>query len=82
MDVRDGEQVEGLVAAVTKRYGRPDLVVNNAGWAPTVDAATASSRLSRSIVALNLLAPVFVSQAANWSCRPRTTGAPSSTSTR
>jgi NAD(P)-dependent dehydrogenase (short-subunit alcohol dehydrogenase family) len=64
-DVRDGEQVDALVDDVTERFGRLDVVVNNAGGAPTVDAATASPRLSTSIVALNLLAPLFVGQAAN-----------------
>ena len=64
-DVRDGDQVDVLIEEVTARLGRLDLVVNNAGGAPTVDAATASPRLSTSIVALNLMAPLFVSQAAN-----------------
>ncbi|MGZ4785013.1 MAG: SDR family oxidoreductase, partial [Acidimicrobiales bacterium] len=44
---------------------RLDTVVNNAGGAPPVDAATASPRFSESILRLNLLAPLHVSQAAN-----------------
>jgi NAD(P)-dependent dehydrogenase (short-subunit alcohol dehydrogenase family) len=64
-DVRDAEQVDALVDAVVAAYGRLDLVVNNAGGAPYVDSGTASPRLTTSILALNLAAPFFVSQAAN-----------------
>jgi NAD(P)-dependent dehydrogenase (short-subunit alcohol dehydrogenase family) len=38
--------------------------VNNAGGAPSADAATASPRFSEAIVRLNLLAPLHVAQAA------------------
>jgi NAD(P)-dependent dehydrogenase (short-subunit alcohol dehydrogenase family) len=64
-DVRDAEEVERLVGDVQARFGRLDLVVNNAGGAPYVDSGTASPRLTTSILALNLAAPFFVSQAAN-----------------
>jgi len=39
--------------------------VNNAGGAPSAEAATASPRFSESIVRLNLLAPLHVAQAVN-----------------
>jgi NAD(P)-dependent dehydrogenase (short-subunit alcohol dehydrogenase family) len=64
-DVRDADQVDSLVDEVVARHGRLDLVVNNAGGAPYVDSAAASPRLTNSILALNLAAPFFVSQAAN-----------------
>jgi len=64
-DVRDAAQVRGFVDAVAERFGRVDIVVNNAGGTPFVDAATASPRFSESIIALNLLAPLHVAQAAN-----------------
>jgi NAD(P)-dependent dehydrogenase (short-subunit alcohol dehydrogenase family) len=58
-DVRESEQVDALVTATVDRFGRLDVLVNNAGGAPPADAATASPRFSTSIVALNLLAPLF-----------------------
>ena len=64
-DVREPEQVEALVQAVVADHGHLDLVVNNAGGAPYAEAATASPRFSEKIVALNLTAPLYVSQAAN-----------------
>jgi len=65
-DLRDGEQAAAAVtAAVEMGNGRLDTVINNAGGAPPADAATASARFSESIVRLNLLAPLHVSQAAN-----------------
>ncbi|WP_394618420.1 SDR family oxidoreductase [Lentzea sp. JNUCC 0626] len=64
-DVRDADQVSGLVAAVVAEHGRLDVVVNNAGGAPFALADKASPRFHSKIVELNLLAPLLVSQAAN-----------------
>jgi len=65
-DLRDAEQAAAAVTAATEiGGGRLDCVINNAGGAPPADAATASARFSESIVRLNLLAPLHVSQAAN-----------------
>jgi NAD(P)-dependent dehydrogenase (short-subunit alcohol dehydrogenase family) len=61
-DVREPEAIARLVDAVVERYGRVDALVNNAGGSPPADAATASPRFSTSIVALNLLAPLFLAQ--------------------
>lgn len=63
-DVRDPDQVAELVATTAARYGRLDVVVNNAGGAPFSLAAQASPRFHSRIVELNLLAPLLVSQAA------------------
>ena len=41
------------------------MLVNNAGGAPSTDAATASPRFHDKIVGLNLLSPLLVAQAAN-----------------
>ena len=64
-DVRDLSQVDSLVSSVINRYGTLDVVVNNAGGAPPVEAATASPRLHAKIIELNLVAPLHVSQRAN-----------------
>ena len=64
-DVRDPDQAAALIAAAVDRFGRLDVLINNAGGSPHVDAATASPRFSTSIVALNLLAPLHCAQAAN-----------------
>ncbi len=53
--------VDGVVAS----EGRLDVAVNNAGGSPIADSATASPRFTEAIIRLNLLAPIYVSQAAN-----------------
>jgi len=63
-DIRKAEQAQALVEATIAQHGRLDIVVNNAGGSPHADAATASPRFSEAILALNLLAPLHVSQAA------------------
>jgi NAD(P)-dependent dehydrogenase (short-subunit alcohol dehydrogenase family) len=64
-DVRDLEQLTALVAHVAGTHGRLDVVVNNAGGAPSAPAATASPRYSEAIIRLNLLAPLNLAQLAN-----------------
>ena len=64
-DVRDAGQVATLVTTIVERFGRLDVVVNNAGGAPHADSATASPRFHSGVVGLNLLAPLLVSQRAN-----------------
>jgi NAD(P)-dependent dehydrogenase (short-subunit alcohol dehydrogenase family) len=64
-DVRDVEHVDRVASIATQRFGRIDVLVNNAGGAPAVDAATVSPRFHESIVRLNLLAPLHFAQRAN-----------------
>ena len=64
-DVRDFEQTQRVVASATERFGRLDVLVNNAGGAPPAEAATASPRFSEAILRLNLIAPLNFAQQAN-----------------
>lgn len=64
-DLREPEEAGRLVAHVRERFGRLDVLVNNVGGSPPADSATASPRFSEAIVRLNLLAPLWLSQAAN-----------------
>jgi len=64
-DVRELAQVEGLIGEITQRHGGLDVLVNNAGGSPPVDAATASPRFSEAVIRLNLVAPLVVAQVAN-----------------
>ncbi|OAN66691.1 SDR family oxidoreductase [Sphingomonas sp. TDK1] len=63
-DIRDPSAVTALVETVHRRHGGLDLLVNNAGGSPEADAASASPRFSERIIALNLLAPINLAQAA------------------
>jgi NAD(P)-dependent dehydrogenase (short-subunit alcohol dehydrogenase family) len=64
-DVRDAEQAASVLSATVERFGRVDVLVNNAGGSPAVPAADASARFVSQVIALNLLAPMYCSQAAN-----------------
>ena len=64
-DLRDPDQATSVIRATVERFGRLDVLVNNAGGSPGTEAATASARFSASVVNLNLLAPLYCAQAAN-----------------
>ncbi len=63
-DIRDPDQCKALIEAVAAENGGLDILVNNAGGSPSSDAATASPRFAEAIVRLNLLAPLYMAQAA------------------
>jgi NAD(P)-dependent dehydrogenase (short-subunit alcohol dehydrogenase family) len=64
-DVRDPDQVAHLIDTIADQHGRLDVVVNNAGGTPYSPANRMSPRLFERVVALNLLAPFYVSQRSN-----------------
>lgn len=64
-DVREAQAVKDLIDEVKARHGRLDVLVNNAGGAPSVDAATVSPRFHEGVLRLNLFSTLHASQAAN-----------------
>jgi NAD(P)-dependent dehydrogenase (short-subunit alcohol dehydrogenase family) len=73
-DLRVPEQAAAVVDAAVARFGRLDVVVNNAGGSPPAAAANVSPRFLEKIVALNLLAPFYVAQRANAVMQGQDTG--------
>ena len=64
-DVRNASQVQAMMDEIVTRHGRLDILVNNAGGSPEAAASSASPKFFETIIALNLLAPLYVAQAAN-----------------
>lgn len=64
-NVRKLEDLDRVIEEVIQRYGRFDVLINNAGGSPPADAATASPRFSAAIIDLNLIAPLNFAQKAN-----------------
>jgi NAD(P)-dependent dehydrogenase (short-subunit alcohol dehydrogenase family) len=74
VDLRDATAAAGMVDDAANRFGRLDVVVNNAGGSPEAEAATVSPRFVEKIIALNLLAPFYVAQSANAHMQQQDTG--------
>ncbi|MFC0108565.1 SDR family oxidoreductase [Kibdelosporangium aridum] len=73
-DIRDVTQIDAMVTQIVERYGRLDVLVNNAGGAPVVETASASPRFHEAVIRLNLVAPLLVSQRVNAVMQEQDTG--------
>lgn len=74
VDVRDPEATKAWLAECAKKAGGIDVLVNNAGGAPSVDSAEASPKLTAKILELNLTAPLVLSQQVHPHMLARETG--------
>ena len=70
-DVADEAQIEGLFAKTIERFGRLDLLVNNAALLGGGPIDELSSELWRSAVEVNLTAPFLCTRAAFRSMKPQ-----------
>jgi NAD(P)-dependent dehydrogenase (short-subunit alcohol dehydrogenase family) len=64
-DVREPAEIDKVIGFTTERFGRVDVLVNNAGGSPPADSATASPKFSTAIISFNLIAPLVFAQKAN-----------------
>lgn len=64
-DIRDAEAAAALINQIVARHGRIDILINNAGGSPASAAQTASPRFIEAILKLNLVAPLYLAQAAH-----------------
>ncbi|MFK7895824.1 MAG: SDR family oxidoreductase [Myxococcota bacterium] len=62
VDVRDAEATAAWLARCAERDGGIDVLVNNAGGAPSIPSEEASAKLTNKILELNLNAPLILSQ--------------------
>jgi short-subunit dehydrogenase len=63
-DMTRQPEVERLVAEAVRKFGRIDVLINNAGQAATGTAAEGSPDDYRSVIELNMLGPLYAIQAA------------------
>lgn len=64
LDIRDAEAAKTLIEFALEKTGRVDCLINNAGGGPPVASKDASPNLTQKVIALNLLAPINIAQAA------------------
>jgi NAD(P)-dependent dehydrogenase (short-subunit alcohol dehydrogenase family) len=63
-DIRDADVARALVDGIAAKHGRFDILINNAGGSPATAAEQASPRFIDAILKLNLVAPLYLAQAA------------------
>lgn len=64
-DIRDPDAARALVDGMASQHGRFDILVNNAGGSPALAAQDASPRFIDAVFKLNLIAPLYLAQAAH-----------------
>lgn len=64
LDIRVPGNAKALIDFALEKSGRVDCLVNNAGGGPPVASKDASPNLTQKVIALNLLAPINLAQAA------------------
>ncbi|WKD49077.1 SDR family oxidoreductase [Microbulbifer spongiae] len=63
-DVRDPESTQRLIDFTLSMTERLDILINNAGGSPEIDAKNAPPRFTSAVITLNLIAPAVLSQQA------------------
>ncbi|MCH7705000.1 MAG: SDR family NAD(P)-dependent oxidoreductase [Planctomycetes bacterium] len=63
MDVTDAADRAAGIAAVRKRFGRIDVLINNAGWASFSSVMRMPEEHMHRMIALNLVAPIALTRA-------------------
>lgn len=64
-DVREPDAVEALCDGIAADHGGLDVVINNAGGAPVMNAAEDSPNFTRKVIDLNMMAAIWVSRFAH-----------------
>ena len=64
-DVKDSDQIKNVLDFCEEKFGKLDVLINNAGGAPPADSSSVSERFTRSVIDLNLVAPIVFAQAAS-----------------
>lgn len=64
-DIRKTDHVDNLFTEILQRFGKLDVLINNAGGSPYCLASDASPSLNEKIIALNLTAPLLLATKAN-----------------
>ena len=73
-NVKDPDQIKKMFSTILKKKKSIDILVNNAGGGPPIEASSAPPKLTKAIIDLNLLAPIYVSQATNKIMQKQTHG--------
>lgn len=64
-DVKNLDSTAAMFSEIVQKYGKLDVLINNAGGSPFALADKASPRFHEAILQLNLIAPLNVAQQAN-----------------